>query len=245
MSITRRDLLRTGAGLAIGAAGAGLLRGAPALAQAPELAFTPEDGASLRVLRWNKFVQGDEDQWLANTQKFTETTGVAVKLEAEILGGHPAEGSGGGECRLRPRYRFRLVTTTRTNIPTSSCRSPTSPTISATNTAAGTIAKQYGMRDNEWIGLPLGAAGARMVYRKTWINEAGFEEFPTDTQQILEVRQEAQGDRPPARHGARPRGRRRQRLDALRSCGALAAAWSTRRTRSSSTARRPSRRSNT
>jgi hypothetical protein len=42
------------------------------------------------------------------------------------------------------------------------------------------------MREGEWIALPLGAAGARMVYRKSWVNEAGFEEFPTDTQQILE-----------------------------------------------------------
>src|SRR4051794_30945478 len=84
MSISRRELLRTSAGIAIGAAGAGLLRGVPALAQdAQELKFTPEDGASLRVLRWSKFVQGDEDQWKANTEKFTQETGVQVKTEAE------------------------------------------------------------------------------------------------------------------------------------------------------------------
>ena len=45
MTISRRDLLRTTAGLAIGAAGAGLLKGVPALAQdSQELTFTPEEG---------------------------------------------------------------------------------------------------------------------------------------------------------------------------------------------------------
>src|SRR3546814_10053837 len=42
------------------------------------------------------------------------------------------------------------------------------------------------MKDGEWIGLPLGAAGACMVYRQSWVQEAGFEAFPTDYQQVLD-----------------------------------------------------------
>ena len=45
--------------------------------------MTPEKGAQLRVLRWKRFVQGDEDQWLANTRKFTEQTGVQVQVDSE------------------------------------------------------------------------------------------------------------------------------------------------------------------
>ena len=77
--ITRRHFLRASA-----AAGAAL--GAPMLAresQAQELSFKPEAGARLRVLRWKRFVQGDEDQWLANTKKFTEKTGIEVTVDAE------------------------------------------------------------------------------------------------------------------------------------------------------------------
>jgi multiple sugar transport system substrate-binding protein len=51
MGISRRDLLRTSAGLAIGAAGTRLLKGTPAFAQ-DEMTFKPEVGAELRVLRW-------------------------------------------------------------------------------------------------------------------------------------------------------------------------------------------------
>jgi len=63
MKINRRDLLAASAGLA-GAAGLGLTGGQPAFAQEP--AYTPEAGASLRLLRWSPFVKGDEDAWLAN-----------------------------------------------------------------------------------------------------------------------------------------------------------------------------------
>src|SRR5512144_1266133 len=78
---SRRDFLRTSAGLAAGAAaGAPLL---PGEAAAQQLSFKPEPGAKLRVLRWKRFVQGDEDAWAANTRKFTEATGVPVTLESE------------------------------------------------------------------------------------------------------------------------------------------------------------------
>ena len=77
MTFTRRDLLKTTAG-----ASAGLIlpQAVGAKAQAQDAAFKPEDGASLRLLRWSPFVKGDEDQWLANTKKFTEATGVENRM---------------------------------------------------------------------------------------------------------------------------------------------------------------------
>ena len=35
------------------------------------------------MLRWKRFVQGDEDQFLANTKRFTDRTGVEVRIDAE------------------------------------------------------------------------------------------------------------------------------------------------------------------
>lgn len=188
MAISRRDLLRTTAGLAVGAAGAGLLKGVPALAQdSQELTFTPEEGAELRVLRWSKFVQGDEDQWKANTEKFTATTGVPVRLEAESWEDIRPKAAVAANVGSGPdiifgwfddphQYPDKLV--------------PLTDLAEYLGNKYGgwyDAPKRYGMRDGEWISLPLGAAGARMVYRKSWVNEAGFEEFPTDPQQILEV----------------------------------------------------------
>ena len=52
---TRRDVVKIGVGLAAGSA-----LGGPALAQsAPEWKIQPEKGASLRIMRPAKFVQGD------------------------------------------------------------------------------------------------------------------------------------------------------------------------------------------
>ena len=79
MKFTRRDLLKTTA-----ASSAGLV--APSLigpARAQELKYQPEEGATLRLLRWSPFVKGDEDQWLANTEKFVKATGVQVRVDKE------------------------------------------------------------------------------------------------------------------------------------------------------------------
>ena len=78
MKFTRRDAIRTGAGAAAGLLGTRLI-GSRAYAQ--ELKYTPEAGATLRLLRWAPFVQADEDQWLANTKRFTEATGVEVRVD--------------------------------------------------------------------------------------------------------------------------------------------------------------------
>ena len=78
--MTRRDFVKTTAGAAAGVTlGASLV----GRAEAADLSYKPEKGAKLRVLRWKRFVQGDEDQWAANTKKFTEKTGVEVRIDAE------------------------------------------------------------------------------------------------------------------------------------------------------------------
>src|SRR5689334_25348780 len=76
-NMNRRDFLKVSAGIAAGAAG-----GVPLVASA-QTAWRPEKGARLRVLRWKRFVQGDEDLWLKNTAAFTKRTGVEVRVDSE------------------------------------------------------------------------------------------------------------------------------------------------------------------
>src|SRR5499425_2224449 len=79
----RRDFLKATAGVAAsGALGTGsALLASDALAQTYKV--TPEKGAKLRLLRWKRFVQGDEDMWAENTKKFTQATGIDVRIDAE------------------------------------------------------------------------------------------------------------------------------------------------------------------
>jgi multiple sugar transport system substrate-binding protein len=72
---SRRDALKVLGAASIAATG-GPLVNPPAAAA--DLKYTPEKGAELRVLRWKRFVQGDEEQWMAN-RAFTERTGVSVR----------------------------------------------------------------------------------------------------------------------------------------------------------------------
>ncbi len=79
----RRDFLKATAGMAVGSAlgGGSALFAGDAMAQ--QYKVVPEKGAKLRVLRWKRFVQGDEDVWAENTKKFTATTGIDVRVDAE------------------------------------------------------------------------------------------------------------------------------------------------------------------
>ena len=74
----RREFLKTTAGATAGAA----IVGAPSV-HAQAWNNQPEKGAKLRVLRWKRFVQGDEDAYMANVKKFTAKYGIDVRVDHE------------------------------------------------------------------------------------------------------------------------------------------------------------------
>jgi hypothetical protein len=93
-------------------------RGVRAAVHAQALALKPEKGAKLRVLRWSRFVQGDIDAYMVNVKKFTDKTGIEVRVDNE----------GWEDVRPRPRWR-----PTPAPGPTSSCRPTTTPTCTPTS----------------------------------------------------------------------------------------------------------------
>src|SRR3989337_1780251 len=78
---TRRDALKIGAGAAALGAGGTLIGGEVAAQASPTLSYKLEKGATLRVLRPSRFVQGDETLWLENSKKYTQATGIEVRVE--------------------------------------------------------------------------------------------------------------------------------------------------------------------
>ena len=82
---TRRNAIQLGAGALAGTTmlASGSLRAQIAVKDVAPPSFPIEDGASLRVLRPSKFVQGDETLFLENSKKFTEKTGVEVVVTSE------------------------------------------------------------------------------------------------------------------------------------------------------------------
>ena len=186
----RRKFLEGSAGVAAAATvgttvGTAAAVFAPAV-QAQVLNYKPEKDAKLRVLRWSRFVQGDIDQYTANVKKFTEKTGIEVRVDNE------------GWEDVRPKAAVAANTGAGPDI------------ILSTNDDANLypdklldvtdlcdyLGRKYGgwypacqayLRPNgkNWIGVPLGAAGAMMVYRQSHLKAAGIDAFPKDTAGFL------------------------------------------------------------
>lgn len=180
--ITRRVAIKTGAGAA---AALGLL-GFPAIVQG-QTKLEIEKGAKLRMLRWSQFVQGDIDLWMENTKKFTEKTGVEVRVDREAWPDVPPKAAIAANVGSGPDivigffddpHLFSDKLVDLTDIATD-----------LGNRYGGwyDVCQRYGMKDGKWIGLPQGAAGACMVYRQSHLKAAGFDAFPKDMDGFLKL----------------------------------------------------------
>src|SRR5438105_1012919 len=182
----RRRFLEGSAGVAAAATlGAGTALFTP-LAQAQALAFKPEKGAKLRVLRWSRFVQGDIDAYMANVKKFSEKTGVEVRVDNE------------GWEDVRPKAAVAANTGAGPDIilSTNDDANLYPEKLLDVTDLAEYLGKKYGgwypavhqylkPDGKKWIGLGLGAAGSMMVYRQSMLKAAGFDSFPKDTAGFL------------------------------------------------------------
>ena len=184
----RRQFLESSAGVAAAATlGTGALW-TPLAAQAQTLAYKPEKGAKLRVLRWKRFVQGDEDAFMANIKKFSDKTGIEVRVDNE------------GWEDVRPKAAVAANTGAGPDIilSTNDDANLYPDKLLDVTDVAEYIGKKYGgwypagqafLRPDgkKWIGIPLGAAGSMMVYRESVLKSAGFDSFPKDTDGFLKM----------------------------------------------------------
>jgi multiple sugar transport system substrate-binding protein len=195
---SRRDFLKTGVGVAAGTTvGGAILQ--PGRVLADDLKLTPEPGAKLRVLRWKRFVQGDEDMWLANTKKFSEKTGIEVRVDSE------------GWEDVRPKAAVAASVGSGPDIIISTFEDAhqyPDKLVDVTDVANYLGAKYggwydaskaYGMRgNNTWVAIPMGCAGSCLVYRESHVKAAGFDKFPRDTAGFLKLCQALKAKGTPA-----------------------------------------------
>ena len=184
----RRKFLEGSAGVAAAATvGTGAAVFAPAV-HAQALTLKPEKGAKLRVLRWSRFVQGDIDQYTINVKKFTEKTGIEVRVDNE------------GWEDVRPKAAVAANTGAGPDIilSTNDDANLYPDKLLDVTDVAEYLGKKYGgwypavqayLRPDgkKWIGLGLGCAGSMMVYRQSHLKAAGFDAFPKDTDGFLKL----------------------------------------------------------
>ena len=188
--ITRRDALALGvsaAALAVTGANAQTSNIKTADVPTPKLAI--EKGASLRMLRPVRFVPADEEVFRANAAKFTKETGVEVKVDFvgwEDINQQTAvtSNSGAGPDLIigfgdAPHiYIDKLIELT-----------DVAEYIGKKYGGWLALAERYGKKakSNNWIGLPFGASGGPLVYRKSMVNAAGYDKVPEDHAGILDL----------------------------------------------------------
>jgi multiple sugar transport system substrate-binding protein len=184
MKVTRRDVLKTGAGLA---AAAGLAGSPLRRAQAQDLSYTPEQGAQLRLLRWAKFVKGDEEQWNANTKAFSDKYGVPVRIDSESWEDIRPKAAVAANVGNGPD--IILVWFDDAQLYPDKLLDVTELATYLGNKYGGWYdgLAAYAKRDDKFIALPLAAIGNAICYRESWVKEAGFDEFPKDTDNFLNL----------------------------------------------------------
>jgi len=179
----RRKFLENSAGVAA-VATAGSMLSLPSYSQT--LSFKPEKDAKLRVLRWSRFVQGDIDAYMVNVKKFTEKTGIQVRIDNE------------GWEDVRPKAAVAANTGAGPDIilSTNDDANLYPDKLLDVSDLAEYLGKKYGgwyqaceayLRPDgkKWIGIALGASGSYMVYRTSYLKAAGFDSFPKDTAGFL------------------------------------------------------------
>ena len=184
--LNRRKFLEGSAGVAatIGA-GTGLFA-LPAAAQT--IAFKPEKGAKLRVLRWSRFVQGDIDQYMKNVAKFTEKTGIEVRVDNE--GWEDVRPKAAVAANTGAGPDIILSTNDDANLYPDKLLDVTDLAEYLGKKCGGwySACEAYLRPDGKkWIGIALGAAGSMMVYRQSHLKAAGFEAFPKTNDDFLKM----------------------------------------------------------
>lgn len=184
----RRRFLESSAGVAtVATLGAGTALFSP-LAQAQAINLKPEKGAKLRVLRWSRFVQGDIDAYMANVKKFTEKTGIEVRVDNE--GWEDVRPKAAVAANTGAGPDIILSTNDDANLYPEKLLDVTDLGDYLGKKYGGwyTAAEQFNRPDGKhWIAIPLGAAGSMMVYRESVLKSAGFDTFPKNTDDFLRM----------------------------------------------------------
>ncbi len=192
--ITRRDSLALGAA-ALGAASVPII-GARAQEQAPADVPTAdvkppdlkiEKGATLKVLRPAKFIDPDQVYWDKNTKRFTQQTGIPVSVNYISWED------------LRPQTAVVANTGAGPDIVVGFSSDPfiyVEKLVPTTDIAEYLGAKYGGWFDlavlygtkwktKDWISIPVGGGLGPVVYRQSWVKEAGYDKIPDDLNGFL------------------------------------------------------------
>jgi multiple sugar transport system substrate-binding protein len=191
IKLNRRRMLQ--GSTALGAGGA-LLGGTSLLdwgqAWAADMAFEPEKGASLHVLRWNRFVVSEDIQFDKNVAAFTKATGIPVRVDKEFMDDIQPKASVAANVGAGPDVVWGPGTTPQLFPDKLLDVTDVADYLGKKYGGWYPIAKEYCTHNGRWIAIPLCWVGGYINYRQKWVKEAGFDSFPDNTDDFLKMSKE-------------------------------------------------------
>ena len=186
-TFTRRTVVRGGTALTATAAVAGptLLDWASAWAQAAP--WKPEAGAKLTVMRWKRFVEAEDQAFMAMVDAFKKTTGVDMNVFSESFEDLQPKASVSANTGQGPDLVWGLH----------SLPQLFPDKVVEMTDVADYLGKKYGgwtsageitvKQGNKWLGIPVATIGGYLTYRVSSMQKAGFKECPQDFPGFLEL----------------------------------------------------------
>ena len=179
---SRRSALALGGGL-IGCAGEG-----PSSDRLDRVPASTGRAARLHVLRPTPFLAGEQRLFDANTRRFTERTGVEVRVDYQPWEDLRPKASAAAEASSGPDIVLGWLDDPHTAPEKVLDLSTLAAEIGARHGGWWEAAEGCGRRaDGTWISLPIAVSGNSVYCRRSWVQEAGFERVPSDPAGFLEL----------------------------------------------------------
>ncbi|RDJ22478.1 carbohydrate ABC transporter substrate-binding protein [Bosea caraganae] len=195
MNFDRRSLIKGGAALGLGAS-AGLLDYAKAWAQASP--FKAEPNARLNMMRWKRFVEAEDVQFMKLVAAFEAATGAKINITNESYDDIQPKASvvantGQGLDMVWGLYSLPHLFPQK-------CLDVTDVADYLGKAHGGWFpaAEKYGKSGDKWIAVPIATTGSLINYRIAACEKAGFKEFPKDTAGFLELCKALKANNTPA-----------------------------------------------
>jgi len=184
----RRSFLQgSAAALAAGSAITADQLATMATAWAQTAPWKPEARAKLNVLRWKRFVEAEDQAFMAMVQAFTKATGVEINVTNESYEdvqpkASVAANTGQGLDMVWGLYSLpHLFPQKCLDV------SDVANYLGKKYGGWAPSAEAYGKSKGKWIAIPVAVTGALINYRISAAEKAGFKEFPKDTGGFLEL----------------------------------------------------------
>ena len=176
--ITRRTVIKGTAALAASTALGGTFG---SRAMAADMAFKPEEGAQIRIVRFNSFLKPEDEAFMAIVQSFTDATGVPVQVDSESMQDIGAKATVAATVGAGPDIMWGKGVMGLLFPHAALDVSDVAEHIGSVHGGWVGNAVPYGKGDRDfWVQIPFGYVGGLVNYRQSAIEEAGFQSVPED-----------------------------------------------------------------